>query len=555
MDTFLLHQLISDLHNAIESGNEEDMYRCAYSLKVLFENELPVSVEGYEAVLLRFKVAAALVEFYMARGEISCAGSLRNRIVAHYQSIRKTNEYSVGEKHEFKEILKNITATVPRSNNKSRPIEEKSSEEYKRFVFHSRALKWFAEMHGMLEEEGLEYLMPFRIDECLDALSLTMPKTQVVEEMTKYCYEKGGPLAPRSLQKHYSVNGRPATHLYVIGNGFDRHHDADSSYLDFRNYLQKRSPETVMYFDLYFGPRSLARSLVTNWSLSHLWLDFETNLSELNREKIFDTLDMALPRVDEGEGGFSYAQYFAPLDEISAAVHSVTYEMKYHFHRWVNTLHYAKGFKNKMLDLDKEAIFLNFNYTLFLESVYGVPVEQICYIHGNRKDSFGSLVLGHHSDDKEAFKRWKHKNQNRRRYRHVQKDKKGRYFANDKLAYLAFFHKDDWTGNWRLPIRYYAVDAAEERLEGYYNDNFKNTRKIIDSHMGFFDSLSAVEKITIIGCSLGSVDMDYYRQLRKSVKQDALWEISYHSEKDQERIRKFCKELDINAGCIRTFQM
>ena len=208
-----------------------------------------------------------------------------------------------------------------------------------------------------------------------------------------------------------------------------------------------------------------------------------------------------------------------------------------------------------MLDLDKEAIFLNFNYTLFLESVYGVPVEQICYIHGNRKDSFGSLVLGHHSDDKEAFKRWKHKNQNRRRYRHVQKDKKGRYFANDKLAYLAFFHKDDWIGNWRLPIRYYAVDAAEERLEGYYNDNFKNTRKIIDSHMGFFDSLSAVEKITIIGCSLGSVDMDYYWQLRKSVKQDALWEISYHSEKDQERIRKFCKELDINAGCIRTFQM
>lgn len=235
MNTALLHQLISALHNTIENGKEEEMYRCAYSLKVLFENELPVSVGGYEAVLLRFNVAAALVEFYMARGEISGAGSLRNRIAAHYQLLRKSNEYSVGEKHELKEILKNITATVPRTNNTPKLQEEKSSEEYKRFVFHSRALKWFAEMHGMLEEEGLDYLMPFHIEKCLDALPLTMPKVQVVEEMTKYCYEKGGPLAPRLLQKHYSVNGNPAKHLYVIGNGFDRHHDADSSYLDFRN--------------------------------------------------------------------------------------------------------------------------------------------------------------------------------------------------------------------------------------------------------------------------------------------------------------------------------
>ena len=163
--------------------------------------------------------------------------------------------------------------------------------------------------------------------------------------------------------------------------------------------------------------------------------------------------------------------------------------------------------------------------------------------------------MGHHSDDQEAFERWKHKNQNRCRYRHVQKDKKGRYFRNDKLAYLAFFHENDWTGNWRLPIRYYAVEEAEERLEKYYDSNFKNTRKIIDGHMGFFDSLGNVEKITIIGCSLGAVDMDYYKQLKSSVKDDVLWEFSYHSPEDEKRIDKFCKELDIETGCVRTFKM
>jgi hypothetical protein len=402
----------------------------------------------------------------------------------------------------------------------------------------------------------------------------------VVEEMTKYCYDKGGSLAPRSLQRQYKVGGKQAKHLYVIGNGFDRYHGAESGYMSFRRYLYRRSPQTVGYFDLYFGPRSLERSFstpvgwfwcmqpyeyrhneyglrypVATWSRSNLWRDFETNLSELNREKVFDMLDMQLPRVDEDDEDFSYAQYFAPLDEITDAVMSCSVEMKYHFHRWINTLHYAKGFRKRMLDIDKDAIFLNFNYTLFLESEYGIPPEQICYIHGCRKDKFGSLVLGHHSDDQEAFERWKHKNQNRRRYRHVQKDKKGRYFRNDKLAYLAFFHENDRTGNWRLPIRYYAVEAAEERLEKYYDANFKNTRRIIDGHMGFFDSLGNVEKITIIGCSLGAVDMDYYKQLKSSVKDDVLWEFSYHSPEDEKRIDKFCKELDIETGCVRTFKM
>ena len=245
------------------------------------------------------------------------------------------------------------------------------------------------------------------------------------------------------------MTGRTAIHLYVIGNGFDRYHGAESGYMNFRRYLYRRSPQTVGYFDLYFGPRSLDRSFSTpfgwywclqpyeyrhdeyglrypiaTWSRSNLWRDFETNLSELNREKVFDILDMSLSRMNEGEDGFRYADYFRPLDNITDAVTACTYNMKYHFHRWINTLHYKKGFRKKMLNLDKDAIFLNFNYTLFLESEYSIPADRICYIHGNRKDRFGTLVLGHHSDDDTAFDNWIHKNQNRRRYRHVQKDKK-----------------------------------------------------------------------------------------------------------------------------------
>ena len=578
MNKAKLLQSIYALHKAVRSGNKEAMCRCAYSLNNLFEKEVPEPLEGYDAALMRFKMAEAMVAFLMELGEQSQAGTLRNRITAHYQAVRKSKDYSVPQKHELKELLKRIKAIVPVQKHDNKL--NKDSYEHKRGVFIFRALSWFSEIHGMLPLEGFYYLRPFNVSTLLSNLPLDMPKAQVVEEMTKYCYDKGGPLAPRSLQQRYKVGGKPVKHLYVIGNGFDRYHGAESGYMDFRRYLYRRSPQTVGYFDLYFGPRSLDRSFstpvgwfwclqsyeyrhneyglrypVATWSRTNLWRDFETNLSELDREKIFDMLDMQLPRVDEDDEDFSYAQFNAPLDEIADAVTSCTFEMKYHFHRWINTIHYAKGFRKRMLDIDKDAIFLNFNYTLFLESEYGIPAEQICYIHGCRRDKFGSLVLGHHSDNQQAFERWRHKNQNRRRYRHVQKDKKGRFFRNDKLAYLAFFHKKDWTGNWRLPIRYYAVEAAEERLEKYYDTNFKNTRKIIDAHMGFFDSLGCVENVTIIGCSLGMVDMDYYKQLRSSVKGDAQWEFSYHSDEDSKRIEEFCKELNIETGCVRTFKM
>ena len=579
MNKAKLLQSIFALHKAVKRGNMEKMYRCAYDLETLFEKEVPDPLDGYDAALMRFKTANAIASFLVTTGELSQAGTLRNRITAHYQAIRKSKDYSVSQKHELKELQRKIKSKVPTQRRNPRK-PDKTSEDYKRSVFVLRAYRWFSEVHGMLPQEGLAYLKPFQVSTLISTLPLDMPKLEVVEEMTKYCFSKGGSLAPRALQKHYEIAGKPAKHLYVIGNGFDRYHGAESGYMSFRRYLYRRSPETVGYFDLYFGPRSLERSFstpvgwfwcmqpyeyrhdeyglrypVATWSRSNLWRDFETNLSELNREKVFDVLDMQLPRVDEGEDGFKYSAYYRPLDDITDAVEACTREMKYHFHRWINTLHYAKGFRKRMLDIDKSAIFLNFNYTLFLESEYGIPADQICYIHGNRKDKFGSLVLGHHSDDNEAFKRWKHKNQNRRRYRHVQKDRKGRYFRNDKLAYLAFFHENDWTGNWRLPIRYYAVEEAEERLERYYDENFKNTRKIIDEHMGFYDSLGCIEKVTIIGCSLGAVDMDYYKLLRSSVKNEAQWEFSYHSDEDKKRIEKFCKELNITNECVCTFKM
>lgn len=39
--------------------------------------------------------------------------------------------------------------------------------------------------------------------------------------------------------------------------------------------------------------------------------------------------------------------------------------MRYQLHKWINTLAFEKGFKKRLLDIDKNARFLTFNYTDF----------------------------------------------------------------------------------------------------------------------------------------------------------------------------------------------
>ena len=365
------------------------------------------------------------------------------------------------------------------------------------------------------------------------------------------------------------MKGKNAQTLYVIGNGFDQYHGAQSSYWHFRQYLMQCKPEVVGTFDLYWGPRTLSRSFehpddflrcflsnprhypINRWTEAHLWSDFERYLVELNREKVMTLADMYLSRIDEDDEDFSAVEYFMPIDRIKEQIYFTTFEMRYRFHKWINTIHYARGFRKRMLNLDSDALFLTFNYTLFLESEYHVPREQICYIHGSRRDKYGSLVLGHSEDPVAAYNKWYHKHEHEPRFHPNLKDKKGRWYANDRLTYLSYFLEDETKGNWRLPIRYYAQDAIQKAIEGYYDNSMKQTSSIIYQHASFFESLKDIKQVVILGHSLADVDMPYFEKLKQSVDKDnVVWKISCHSDNDKKNISHFCNRFGISAQTI-----
>ena len=156
-------------------------------------------------------------------------------------------------------------------------------------------------------------------------------------------------------------------------------------------------------------------------------------------------------------------------------------------------------------------------------------------------------MLGHHLEEEKEFEMWIHKNKNRRRNRPNQKGKNGKYFANDKLCYLAYFLQKPEKGNWRNPIRYYAVESAKERFESYYHDSYKDTESVIKQHEGFFEKLNDIREITVIGHSLSDVDMAYFEKIVASVADfhEVRWRFSVYSKKDEQNVNRLVKRLNL----------
>ena len=132
------------------------------------------------------------------------------------------------------------------------------------------------------------------------------------------------------------------------------------------------------------------------------------------------------------------------------------------------------------------------------------------------------------------------------------------FFANDKLCYLAYFLDNPKKGNWRNPIRYYAVEGAKERFEGYYHESYKDTETVILQHEGFFRNLAGIKEITVIGHSLSDVDMAYFEKIVASIADigQVRWRFSVYSKRDEQNVKRQVKRLNLPVvENVQTFSL
>ena len=310
-----------------------------------------------------------------------------------------------------------------------------------------------------------------------------------------------------------AVLSNESKRLYVIGNGFDMMHGAKSSYYDFNKTIGRNS--------------QLRFCLEHFLDVEDLWADFEGALSKIRVDMMCSPyiIDMFLESMGAYDEDAGAAEFYGAAEMAAGPIITMNEELRKRFEAWIRRI--ETGTEDRPLAplIKKDGKFLSFNYTEFLEDLYGIEEQNICYIHGCRRKKKGfpgeRLILGHMpgaSDSQYDFKD---------NYRGIPR-------KHTQLVYDA------------QQIALNHVVQADEELT-------KNCQDIISKHIDFFEGLFDLDYIITIGHSLYPVDWDYFEKIMEVVRDrtQLRWIIGCHCKADLERIEIFADRFNIEHRQIQ----
>jgi hypothetical protein len=289
--------------------------------------------------------------------------------------------------------------------------------------------------------------------------------------------------------------------LYVIGNGFDIHHKLDTRYSDFGDYLADNDE------DLY---NLLTEHIDFPDNESDLWSNFEANLANLNTDSILSLATNYLPNYgsDEFRDGDRYDFEY----EMERYLRQLTSDLFEHFRDFIEAVKINEESIGEKIRLDRDALFLNFNYTSSLQNLYQIPAKNINYIHNAAHDKSSKIILGHGIDPNELLRK---------------KSEPPPNLSDEELQ--------DWKDQ-QADQYDYSFDRGEQTIMRYFKDSFKPTQEIIENNSGYFSSLNDITEIVVLGHSVSEVDINYFKKIAESTASDCKWSISYFSNQDITRI-------------------
>ena len=191
-------------------------------------------------------------------------------------------------------------------------------------------------------------------------------------------------------------DNREKRYLYIIGNGFDLHHNLKTHYTDFRQYMMENGEaEFVIQLESFFQSEEVDEKGRYSFLL---WSNLEKAIGNYDIDSLYHELTDDI-KIDYDHMMCSAAQIEdSPNDFLAPLLDSLPDKIE----RWINSINFC-GVKADLL-LPQAAMFLSFNYTLVLEKIYHIPEENILHIHGvvgNKQ----KLIVGHHveADESDAF--------------------------------------------------------------------------------------------------------------------------------------------------------
>lgn len=287
--------------------------------------------------------------------------------------------------------------------------------------------------------------------------------------------------------------------LYIVGNGFDLHHGVQSSYAAFGKYLKQVDARTYDELERYFSVDD------------DFWWEFEARLAHLDAHSLID--DTGVYLASYGADDWSDSGHHDYEYEIRRVVEAISSTLRRRFGEWVRQLVIPSPVMvtNKLLPLRRAARYLTFNYTDTLQRLYGIPDASVLHIHGAAAREGDQLILGHGWERSPAD-----------------------YFSHNIDP-----ESDD--------VR---VIGGYEIVDQYFTETFKPTARVIETHQPFFQSLSGIKEIFIMGHSLSHVDLPYLVEMRRHLGDSEIqWQVSFHgSSKD---VEAGMESIGVNASDVR----
>lgn len=296
--------------------------------------------------------------------------------------------------------------------------------------------------------------------------------------------------------------------LHIIGNGFDLAHGILSTYMDFEKYAWSHSSHNRYYLEILencYPQKNKEGRLI-------LWSDLEYALGNLNFRQAFSLGTEDIEKEEDHEFRYQAQMEDAPeymLRDMFTIFHKL-------FEDWVNSINIESDPLTNILHFDSKGLFLSFNYTETLESIYNITRNNIRYLHGRRKSN-DKLIVGHCNNID------------------------GKNYLSKNPAIYEY--------------------QAYQGIADVVNGERKNVTDIISKNNDFWQQLFNIDKVVVYGHSLSDVDRPYFKQVANSIKQSSEWYFSiyYHNSqeciKEVEKVSNMIKYMGIMQNKCHTFQM
>jgi len=286
--------------------------------------------------------------------------------------------------------------------------------------------------------------------------------------------------------------------LIIIGNGFDLYHGIPSSYQHFKCYVEKCN--NSLYNKL--------NELFCNSDL--LWSDFENTLGEPDFATIrLDAEDcIDYEKSDRTQPDYDTYHFIIEenLIEIDNLIESFGNWVKDRLEKYIDLIDCSK------FNLNKNDIYLSFNYTTLLEKLYNINDDNILYIHNKVNNGNNRLVVGHRNTQ-------------------------------------------EVENNCNINEIYNLNNQGEDVENKYLKKTFKPIENIIEYNSNFFEKLSSINKICILGHSLSVIDKKYFEEVAKYVTKETKWIVSYYKEEELNEHKIFLYDLGIDKKNIEVHKI